>query len=173
MDTATQIPPPGRANLFLAGLQTGLLAVIVMLAWLGASAMWNGRTFWTAPNQMASIFHGNDAISGRFSSTTPSGIAVYVIAYTLLGAIFAVLVPRRLTVFGDMLFGVLIAIGWYWLWFRALGPTVMPLVWMLHSERSVTFGHVIYGVLLARYPLYLVVPAAAQSAAAVPLTTEN
>jgi len=166
METATQIAPPGSASRFLAGLQAGLLAVIVMLGWLGASAMWNGHTFWTAANQMATIFHGNEAIGSGFSPATPSGIAVYVIAYSLLGAAFAVCAPRRLTVLGEMLVGVLVSIAWYWLWFRALGRTVMPLVWMLHSERSATFGHVIYGVLLARYPLYLTAPRPARNAEA-------
>jgi len=173
MDTAMQIPPPGPANRFLAGLQAGLMAVIVMLGWLGVSALWSGRTFWTAPNQMATVLHGNEAISGGFSSATPAGIAVYIVAYSLLGAAFAVCAPRRLTVFGDMLFGVLVALAWYWLWFRALGRTVMPLVWMLHSERSVTFGHVLYGVLLARYPVYVTAPRPAHSASGPKLIADS
>jgi hypothetical protein len=31
----------------------------------------------------------------------------------------------------------------------------MPLVWLLHTERSTQFAHVIYGALLARFGDYL------------------
>ena len=31
----------------------------------------------------------------------------------------------------------------------------MPLVWLLHAERSTAFGHVIFGALMARFPAYL------------------
>jgi hypothetical protein len=104
---------------------------------------------------MATLLHGGAAIVPGFGARTPSGIAVYLLLYSLLGAAFAILLPRRLTPLGLMLAGVLVSVGWYWLWFRALGQTVMPLVWMLHSERPMTFGHVLYGVMLARYPVYL------------------
>jgi hypothetical protein len=167
MDDATEKPDtrtdflaaaPARAQapaIFLAGLQAGMIAVIVMLAWLGASAMWQRHTFWTAPNQMATLLHGGSAIRGSLGPFTPSGVALYIVFYSLLGAVFAVASPRRLTAVGMMLAGVLVALGWYWLWFRALGPSVMPLVWLLHAERPMAFGHVLYGVLLARYPVYL------------------
>jgi hypothetical protein len=54
--------------------------------------------------------------------------------------------------------GVLFSVGWYCLWFRALGQTLMPLVWLLHAESSTAFGHVIFGAWLARFPAYLPKP---------------
>jgi CBS domain containing-hemolysin-like protein len=155
MDVATQTPATPVLDTLLAGLQAGMMAVLVMLGWLGLSALWHGRTFWTAPNQMATLFHGGSAIGPGFGPYTASGLAVYVLIYSLLGAGFALLVPARLTPLGMMLAGVLLALAWYALWFRALGQTVMPLVWLLHSERPTVFGHVLYGVLLARFPVYL------------------
>ena len=151
----THAPGPRAAATFLAGLQAGMMAVIVMLGWLGLSAVWQRHTFWTAPNQMATLLHGAGAIRAGIGPFTPSGIAVFIVLYSLLGAGFAVAAPRRLTGLGMMLAGVLVAVGWYCLWFRVLCPTVMPLVWLLHSERPMAFGHVLYGVLLARYPVYL------------------
>jgi hypothetical protein len=155
MRDATQNAVPGTAAVFLAGLQAGMMAVLVMLGWLGVSAAWQGRTFWTASNQMATVFHGGAAITPGFSRDTPSGVAIYILLYSLLGAVFATVAPRRLTPWGTMLAGVLVAVGWYVLWFRALGQSLMPLVWLLHQERPTTFGHVLYGVMLARYPVYL------------------
>ena len=158
MDGAIQVPAPRGLNIFLAGLQAGMMAVIVMLGWLGVSAMWQRHTFWTAPNQMATVFRGGAAIVPGFGPYTASGISVYVLLYSLLGALYAVIAPRRLTALGAMLCGVLLAVGWYSLWFQALGQRVMPLVWMLHAERPMVFGHVLYGVLLARYPAYISAP---------------
>ena len=155
MDAATENAPASPAARFLAGLQAGMMAVIVMLGWLGVSALWQRHTFWSAPNQMATLFRGGSTIPPGFGPYTASGIAVYVVLYCLLGGVFALAAPRRLTVFGLMLTGVLVAVSWYMLWFRVLGRTLMPLVWLLHSERPMEFAHVVFGVMLARFPGYL------------------
>jgi hypothetical protein len=158
MEDTTQTRPSGALVTFLAGLQAGMMAVIVMLGWLGMSARWQRHTFWTAPNQMATVFYGGDAIVPGFGTYTASGIAIYVLTYSLLGAAFAEFAPRKLTPVGRMLMGVLLALSWYGFWFRLLGQRLMPLVWLLHSERQMAFGHVLYGVMLARFPAYLPAP---------------
>jgi hypothetical protein len=61
---------------------------------------------------------------------------------------------------------VLCSVGWYCLWFRWIGQTVMPLVWLLHAEGSTAFGHVIFGAMIARFPVYL--PGGEQPAAEAP-----
>jgi hypothetical protein len=155
MDVATESTPANPLSRFLAGLQAGMVAVIVMLAWLGVSAIWQRHTFWSAPNQAATIFRGSSAIVAGFGPYTASGIALYILVYSLFGAAFALAMPRTLTVFGLMLAGVLLALGWYVLWFRLLGQSVMPLVWLLHPERAMEFAHVLFGVMLARFPVYL------------------
>lgn len=154
MDDATQRARAGP-SVFLAGLQAGMMAVLLMLGWLGVSAVWQQHTFWTVANQMATVLHGGSAVIAGFGPYTASGIALYLVAYSLLGAVFAMAAPHGLTPFGKMLAGVLLSIAWYWLWFQALGQKLMPLVWLLHSERPMVFGHVLYGVMLARYPVYL------------------
>jgi len=155
MDVASETAPPSPMTRFLAGLQAGMMAVIVMLGWLGVSAIWQRHTFWSAPNQMATVFRGAAAIAPGFGPYTATGIAVYVLVYSLIGAIFALTMPRKLTVFGLMLTGVLVSMAWYVLWFRVLGKTLMPLVWLLHPERPMEFAHVLFGVMLARFPGYL------------------
>lgn len=147
--------PANPLIFFLAGLQAGMIGICWMLAWLGMSALGQRRGIWTAENLMASVFHGDAAIRRGFGSSTLSGIALYLLIYSLLGAAFAAFVRTRLTGLGTVLLGVLFSIGWYCLWFRALGQSVMPLVWLLHAEKSTAFGHVIFGAMLARYPAYL------------------
>lgn len=155
MDVATETASAGPLTRFLAGLQAGMMAVIVMLGWLGVSAMWQRHTFWKAANEMATLFHGGSAIVPGFGPYTASGVAVYVLVYSLIGGVFALAMPRKLTVFGLMLTGVLVAVGWYALWFRVLGQRLMPLVWLLHAERPMEFAHVLFGVMLARFPGYM------------------
>ena len=150
--------PASPLTVSLAGLQAGMIGICWMLAWLGLSAIGQQRSFWTAENLMASIFHGDAAIRRGFGFSTLSGIAVSLLLYSLLGAGFAVAARTRFTGLGAVLVGVLFSVGWYCLWFRALGQTVMPLVWLLHAERSTAFGHVIFGAALARFPAYLPQP---------------
>ena len=140
---------------FLAGLQAGMIGVLWMLAWMGVSAMWLRRSFWSSENLMASIVAGNSAIRNGFAGSTWSGIALYLLIYSLLGAAFAVLVRDRFTSLGTLLLSIFFSVGWYYLWFRWLGQMMMPLVWLLHAERATVLGHVIFGVLLTRFPMFL------------------
>jgi hypothetical protein len=147
--------PANALAILLAGLQAGMIAVLWMLAWMGVSAMWQRRSFWSAENLMASLLTGSPAIRNGFSGSTLSGIALYMLIYSLLGAIFASLVRDRFTSKGRLLLGIFYSVGWYTLFFRDLGRTLMPLVWLLHAERATVFGHVIFGTLLARFPNFL------------------
>jgi hypothetical protein len=158
--------PADALSVFLAGLQAGMIGICWMLAWLGLSAMGQPRGFWTAENLMSSVFHGHAAIHRGFGFSTLSGMALYLLIYSLLGAGFALAVRDRFTSLGTVLLGLLFSLGWYWLWFRALGQTAMPLVWLLHPENSTVFGHAIFGASIARFPAYL--PKPDQPAAATP-----
>ena len=155
MDASTAQRPAPPLAFSLAGLQAGMIGICWMLAWLGLSAMGQRRSFWTAENLMASVFHGGAAIRRGFGASTLSGLALYLLAYSLLGAVFAVSVRDRFTGLGTVLVGVLVSMSWYYLWFRALGQSAMPLVWLLHDESGTILGHVVFGALMARFPAYL------------------
>jgi len=154
---------------FLAGLQAGMLGVWWMLAWMGASAVWQRRSFWTPENLMASVFYGNAAIRPGFGASTVSGLALYVLLYSLLGAGFAMAVGGRLPRLRLALASVAFALCWYYLAFHLAAKAVSPLIVLLDTERSTILGHAIYGALLARFPVYLP-PAAAPP---VPSAPEN
>jgi hypothetical protein len=132
-----------------------MMGICWMLVWLGVSAVGQHRGFWTAENLMASVFYGDAAIRRGLSFRTLGGTALYLLVYSLLGALFALAARERLTPLGTALVGVLVALGWYWLLFRGLGQTLMPMVWLLHAENSTAFGHVIFGAWLARFPAFL------------------
>jgi hypothetical protein len=150
----------------LAGLQAGMLGVCWMLLWLGISAEWQLRSFWTAENLMSTVFYGERAIRVGFASRTLSGAAVYVLLYSLLGAGFAAVVRDRLSRVRLNLASVLFALFWYYLSFRLMWKSMIPLVALLHSTQPTALGHVLYGVLLGRYPRYLAHAPEAEHAAA-------
>lgn len=155
MDAATEKPRPAGFVVFLAGLQAGMLGVCWMLAWLGVSAVWARRSFWTAENLMASVFYGGAAIHSGFASITVSGIAVYLLLYSLLGGMFALMVYQRLPRVRVLLVSLVFALGWYYLTFHLIWRNVLPLVSLLHAERPTLLGHLIYGTFLGRFPVYL------------------
>jgi hypothetical protein len=136
-----------------------MLGVLWMLAWLGISAAWQQRSFWTAENLMASGFFGAGAIHSGFASQTLSGLALYLMLYSLLGGLLAMALRDRLTRLRTLLVTIAFALGWYYLSFHWIWRTVMPLVALLHVERSTVMGHLIYGTILGRYPAYLPAPA--------------
>jgi len=65
----------------LAGLETGVVAALAMLGWLGLSAAWYRHSFWTAPNLLASTFYGEFALGNGFTERTFPGLALYVLLY--------------------------------------------------------------------------------------------
>jgi hypothetical protein len=152
MDAATERFRPPALSALLAGMQSGMLGVFCMLGWLGVSAKWQERSFWTAENLMASAFYGSRAIRSGFASETLSGLAVYLVLYSALGAVFALLVRDRLPRFRILLLSVLFSVAWYYVSFGIIWRSLMPLVALLHVERSTAFGHLIYGAVLGMYP---------------------
>jgi len=155
MEAATESPHAGTFPSILAGLQAGMVGVWWMLAWLGVSAKLQLRSFWTSENLMASAFYGEGAIRTGFAARTLSGLALYLLLYSLLGALFAWAIRDRLPRFRVVLLSVLFAVAWYFVSYRLLWKSVMPLVALLHATRPTVLGHLVYGTFLGRYPLYL------------------
>jgi hypothetical protein len=134
----------------LTGLQAGVAGVLAMLFWLGVNAEWNRRSFWTAPNLMASTFYGAEAIHSGFARNTITGIALYIVIYSLGGVLFTLLTQRRTRDWRLLARGAAFGIGWYFLWFFFLLKWVSPLVPLLHAARPTLLGNVLYGCLLSR-----------------------
>jgi hypothetical protein len=126
-----------------------------MLAWLGVSAAWQRRSFWTSENLMASAFYGDSAIRRGFAGSTVSGLALYVLLYSLLGALFALPFRHPEKPGRMLLLSLAFSLGWYYVSFHAIFRAVMPLVALLHAERPMVLGHLVYGTFLSRFPKYI------------------
>jgi len=139
----------------LAGLQAGMVAALWMLAWLGVSAAWHRESFWTAENLFATTFFGARAIRTGFSGTTLSGLALFLLVYSILGSLYAGVVRDRFPRLRLVLASIAVAVAWYYLFFQVICRAVSPLVTLLHATQSTIWGHILYGAILARFPRYL------------------
>src|SRR6266542_21299 len=139
-------------NYLLAGMETGVIAVLVMLCWLGVSAIWYRKTFWTAANLAASIFYGESALRNRFTAHTFSGLALYMLLYGSLGMLFGLAIQDRRRSLRITSLGILLALGWYFLLFGWIWKHWYPLIALYTQDRPMFAGHVLFGWILGRYP---------------------
>ena len=158
MEVSTEnaaVPSIRALSLPLAGLQAGMIAAWWMLAWLGVSAIFQRRSFWTAENLLASVFYGGSAVRyGSFRSTV-AGLALYLLIYSILGCAFAAAARLRFSPIRLTLLGILVALVWYYVSFHLIWKTLSPLIPLLYAERPTILGHLLYGAIVARYPKYL------------------
>jgi len=145
-------PTGSAAKYLLAGLETGVIAALVMLAWLGFSSMWYRRSFWTAPNLVASTFYGESALRNRLNIHTFSGLAVYLLIYGTLGMLFGVVVQNRGRSLRVTCLGILFALAWYLVVFGWIWKHWNPLVVLYTHDRPMFAGHILFGWILGRYP---------------------
>jgi hypothetical protein len=136
----------------LTGLETGVLAALAMLVWLGISATWYRKSFWTTPNLLAATFYGESALRNRFTVHTFAGLALHFVIYGALGMLFALAIQDRHPSLRITCIGILSAIGWYYLVFGWIWKKWDPLLVLYTHDRSMFAGHVLYGAMLGRYP---------------------
>jgi hypothetical protein len=144
-----------------------------MLAWMGVSATWQRRSFWTAENLLASAFYGDAAIHDGFAFSTLSGLALYLLLYSLIGGLFAAAIRERMSQSRTLLCGVILGAGWYYATFHWIWKEFLPLVWLLHIERPTLIGHLLYGTIVGRYPAYFKRPPKPEPQAAAVVVHEG
>ena len=148
-------PRKNAGQYLLAGLETGVVGVLAMLAWLGAAAIWTQHSFWNPANLLASTFYGAPALDNRFTVHTFSGLSLYLLIYGSLGMLFGLAIQERGSSLRIVCIGILAAIGWYYLAFGLLWRHWNPLVVLYTQDRPMFAAHVLYGLVLGRYPANL------------------
>jgi hypothetical protein len=164
----------------LAGLQAGVLGALVILVCLMIGSLWDGRSIWVVPNLFATTFFGGAAYRNHFVRTTWTGVAMLIAVYGGLGAVWG-------WIWGDWrnasgkpdasrnsgrallrLYGAIAGILVYLLFYDWLWKHVNPLVTLYAPNRQLQVGHVLWGIVLARSPLYARRIADSTNASSVP-----
>lgn len=137
----------------LAGLQAGVLGALVLFACVMAGSLWDGRSIWVVPNLFATTFFGSDAYRNQLLRTSWAGIALIVAVYGALGVLWGCIWRDRRKPW-LALYGAVAGLCVYFLFFGLLWRHVNPLVTLYAPERQLQLGHVLWGMVLARSPLY-------------------
>jgi hypothetical protein len=137
----------------LAGLQAGVLGALVIFACVMIGALWNGRSIWVVPNLFATTFFGSDVYRNQLLRTSWTGIALIVAVYGALGVLWGCIWRDRPKPW-LALYGAVAGLGVYFLFFDSLWRHVNPLIMLYAPERQLQLGHVLWGMVLARSPLY-------------------
>lgn len=138
-----------------AGLQAGILGALILILWLALNSAWIRNSVWTVPNLLASTFYGEIALHPGFGKPTFAGLALLLVIYGALGAVFGLAVRAHGHGALGLLLGVIVGIGWYYLSFRVLWKAINPAVATFMPARQMLAGHILYGGLLGRFPRYL------------------
>ena len=145
---------PNRV-LALAGIQAGIAGALTLLAYLALDSVWHRRSVWTVPNLLASTFYGETAYRQGFGVRTSAGVALLLVIYGLLGALFGLVIRDHGTLLRVTLFGLIYGTAWFFLSFDWIWKHVNPMVPLYSPGRAMLLGHLLYGsVMGGRFPGY-------------------
>ena len=146
------------SNRFLAvaGIQAGVVGALILMGYLALDSKWHGRSVWTVPNLLASTFYGESAYRQGFGSRTSAGVALLVVVYGLLGALFGLVIRDHSTRLRITLFGLIYGTAWFFVSSTWIWEFVNPIIPIYSPDRAMLVGHILYGgVLGSRFPAYL------------------
>ena len=153
MNAASESKSHPRLQHALAGLQAGVAGSLIMLVWLMIGSRWERHSAWLVPNLLSTTFYGSDAYTGRFTHTSWVGLALIVAIYGILGAVWGLVWPAERKAWRRIA-GVLFGMLAYFLLFDFVWKHVNPLVTLYAPNRQLQAGHILWGLTLARTPLY-------------------
>ena len=137
----------------LAGLHAGVLGATVMLACVMLGSLWYGRSIWLVPNLFATTFFGSGVYRNQLLRTSWAGIALIVAIYGALGTIWGCIWrdERRPWM---AVYGAIAGLAIYFLFNDFLWRHLNPLITLYAPDRQLQIGHVLWGMVLARSPVY-------------------
>ena len=158
----------------LAGLQAGIVGAIWMFGCFVVAAFWSGGSVWSVPNLFSTTFYGDFAYQDEILRTTWAGMALIIVIYGLLGALWGCFWKaerKPLLTF----FGAITGLAIYYLFFNFVWQYASPLIPLYAPVREMQVAHILWGAALAKSPGYAMRIAAAglpPEPPAVPPTTK-
>ncbi len=137
----------------LAGVETGVLGGVAMLAWFFLSSTLLHHSIWIVPNLLGGVLHQEAVLRRGFSLVTVSGLSLHLFAAGTVGIVFAVLAGGIRSRRRIMLLGVIAGLVWFYFSNALVWRKLGALAWVYSSPRMLLVGHLIFGVVLGSYPL--------------------
>jgi hypothetical protein len=134
-----------------AGLDTGLVGAVALLAWFAAGSHFSGGLWFSRLNLAAAPFYGDLVFASGAGWHTAVGAAHLLLIYSLLGAAYGLLPASRegwlnlMTAVGFAGLIHLCADAWLW---KRLHPFAHP----YYAPLAIAPGHLIFGFFLWRFP---------------------
>src|SRR5947208_5940258 len=126
----------------VAGLESGVIGGVFMLAWLALLSVLQGRAAWSIPNLLASTFYGEAALRRGFRWTTLSGLALQVIVSAVAGLLFGFAVSGIANRGRVMVLGLAAGVAWYFLSLGIFWKYVNPMVPLYTRGLGMLLAHV-------------------------------
>jgi hypothetical protein len=152
----------------LAGLEAGIVGVIWMFGCFLVAALWDGRGIWAVPNLFSTVFYGDYAYQDEFFKTTWAGMALIVVIYGCLGAVWGCFWKERKQLLAFL--GALTGLAVYYFFFNFFWVRANPLIPVYAPVRQLQVAHILWGAALARSPVYATRIARIVSGPAIPRT---
>jgi hypothetical protein len=138
----------------LAGVESGVIGGVFMLAWLALLSLLQGRSIWSIPNLLASTFYGEAALRRGFRWTSLSGVALHLIMTAMAGLMFGVAAGGIASRGRVMLLGFASGMAWYFLWLGFFWKLMNPMVPVYGSGGGMLLAHLGLGYFLGSFPKY-------------------
>jgi len=137
----------------LAGLEASIVGIVWMFGCFVVAAFWNGTGIWSVPNLFATVFYGSYTFDDAFFRTTWSGLALIVVLYGLIGAVWGCIWKEDRKPLLSF-FGALTGLAVYYISFHFVWPHLNSLISDQAPERQLEVAHILWGAALARSPGY-------------------
>lgn len=138
----------------IAGVESGVIGGVFMLAWLALLSLFQGRSIWSVPNLLASTFYGEAALRRGFRWTSLSGVALHLIMTAMAGLMFGLAVSGIASRSRVMLLGFASGMVWYFLWLGFFWKLMNPIVPVYGSGGGMLLAHLGLGYFLGSFPKY-------------------
>jgi len=152
------------------GIEAGILGGGAMLALMILASLLRNRVWFEVPNVLGSTFYGSRAFHSGLGMATLAGTALHFVIAGSIGAIFGLLstpIRQRKRL---ILFGIFLAMAWYYLGRAVFWTRVNPWVPAYSPAAVAAIAHAVYGLCLG----FSSVPPEQQAKASLtPLTVET
>ncbi len=135
-----------------AGLEAGVLGGLLLLVWLFLVADWRRQTPWSVLNLFGGAFYPDLVFRVDFSSATLPGLAIALFSSGCVGAIFGATVAPMASTRRRALFGLLIALCWYYLSFSLIWKRHNPALFYYGGRDVFLIAYLLFGVILGLQP---------------------